>query len=472
MISSLTFPSSGVVRSGAAVFQSLFMAAVALFIAGAVNASEPDDEVAELSMKMLAVFGDEKSVYIDKLAALEDKSLIPTFVLGMRWTRGDGRIAKALSTLAGEEISTWHQAYQWQERHPEITPHPSFRDLKLWYLAKRDKRFVPLFQPPHGTREKMRIRFEEVVWGGTLYDGIPPLESPSMIAADDADYLLDDDLVFGVNINGDIRAYPLRIMGWHEMLNDTIGDVPVSLAYCTLCGSGILYETQVKGRDKPFDFGSSGLLYRSNKLMLDRETASLWNQFSGEPVVGSLAQSGIKLNIRPMAITTWSDWKSRNPRTTVLSLETGFARNYDSGFVYHRYFTSPNLMFPASVGDESVVARKDYIFGLRNIAGSKAWPLEVFGDKPIINDKVGRQSVVLIGDITSRSVRAYERDANEVFELMADNSLVTNETVWEVQESFLVSADGKSKRARVAGHLAYWFAWDSFVGLSSELYQD
>ena len=131
----------------------------------------------------------------------------------------------------------------------------------------------------------MRIRLEEVVWGGVQFDGIPSLDNATMINADKADYLLDTDLVFGIEINGDARAYPLRIMGWHEMANDVIGGVPVALAYCTLCGSGILYETLLEGSDDPLVFGSSGLLYRSNKLMFDRTTNSLWNQFSGEPVV-------------------------------------------------------------------------------------------------------------------------------------------------------------------------------------------
>ena len=91
-----------------------------------------------------------------------------------------------------------------------------------------------------------------------------------MTAAAAATYLNPDDRVFGVEINGDARAYPLRIANWHEMVNDIVGGVPVSLAYCTLCGAGILFDGRVAGRGRPFTFGSSGLLYRSNKLMYDR----------------------------------------------------------------------------------------------------------------------------------------------------------------------------------------------------------
>ena len=147
-------------------------------------------------------------------------------------------------------------------------------------------------------------------------------------------------------------------MGWHEMFNEVIGGVPVALAYCTLCGAGILFETQVEGQDAPFVFGSSGLLYRSNKLMFDRQTRSLWNQFTGEPVNGPLVDSGIRLKIRPVAITTWQDWRNTHPNTTVLALETGHFRDYGSGVVYRDYFRSPDLMFPALVDQSQLQLKK------------------------------------------------------------------------------------------------------------------
>jgi len=159
-----------------------------------------------------------------------------------------------------------------------------------------------------GADEPWLIPTSNVADGGPGKDGIPALVNPKLIAPQEAAYLIPEELVFGVKINGDVRAYPLRVLDWHEMFNDVIGGVPVSLAYCTLCGSGILYETTVAGRDQPFEFGSSGFLYRSNKLMYDRETNSLWNQFTGSPVVGELTNSGIVLKTRPVAITTWEDW--------------------------------------------------------------------------------------------------------------------------------------------------------------------
>ena len=441
---------------------------LALF-SGVVHADDTPD-VERLSWQMFSLQGEDKREPIQALSALNDKSLIPTLVLAMRWTGSNIYVAEALSKLAGQKITHWHEAYDFQELNPQIKPHESYHAIKMKLLGNTDKKFLDFFAGNFGKPDNMKIRLEEITWGGVLVDGITSLDNPKMIAANDADYLLDDDLVFGVEINGDIRAYPLRIMGWHEMFNDTIGGVPVALAYCTLCGAGILFETQVEGRDTPLVFGSSGLLYRSNKLMFDRETKSLWNQFTGEPVVGPLVQTDIKLKIRPNTITTWADWKAKHPNTKVLSLETGYARNYGSGVTYQAYFASPDLMFPAVVGDEKLVKRKDYIFGIRDVGAAKAWPIKAFVSQPVINDRVGLKNVVLIGDANTRTVRAYERDQGETFAQSEQGVLISKTGDWVLNEDFLVSKDGKNKRSRVPGHVAFWFAWDNYLGVKSDIY--
>jgi hypothetical protein len=208
------------------------------------------------------------------------------------------------------------------------------------------------------------IRLEEILWGGVPKDGIPALTNPALIRPAEADWLTADEPVFGVEIDGDARAYPLRILDWHEMLNDVVGGVPVTLAYCTLCGSGILYDTRVAGRSAPFVFGSSGFLYRSNKLMYDQATHSLWSQFTGRPVAGPLTGSGIELAALPLTVASWQDWRAAHPDTKVLSLATGHQRDYTPGQPYGDYFASPATMFPVLVADERL-APKDYVFGLR-----------------------------------------------------------------------------------------------------------
>ena len=283
-----------------------------------------------------------------------------------------------------------------------------------------------------------------------------------MIPAADATYLNPDDLVFGVEIDGDDRAYPLRIMNWHEMANDVVGGVPVSLAYCTLCGAAILFDGRVDGRSPAFTFGSSGLLYRSNKLMYDRQTDSLWDQFTGQPVSGALYRSGITLNVLPLVTTKWAAWRARHPQTKVLSLVTGYQRDYGPGVAYREYFGSPDLMFPAALRSDGL-AQKDVVFGIRAPGGVKAWPLSRFLPGRVINDRVGFLDVVVFGDAATRSVRAYDSGGRRFAAGATDDELREADQSgvdrrWKVTEAALVGPNGETL-PRLPGHLAYWFAW-------------
>ena len=412
----------------------------------------------------------EADAAIAAIVAAKRTDLIAGLILSLRFTRNrDVQIQDALRALTGaDRPAEWFDWMLWQEAHPEVIPDPSYAEFMRDLHLQIDPNFDVFFKPEYLRRDRMGIRIEEIAWGGVVKDGIPSLDSPAMIAASDADYMRSDDLVFGVAINGDVRAYPLRIMGWHEMFNDVIGGVPVALAYCTLCGAGILYDTRVAGRAKPLVFGSSGFLYRSNKLMFDRATHSLWNQFTGNPVVGRLADSGIKLAQRPVVIASWENWRNANAGTTILSLETGYRRNYDSGVVYQEYFASPDLMFPA-VADQGRQRQKDYVFGIQQFGAAKAWPIEAFARRPVINDAVADVAVVVIGDAETRSARAYERGELEF--ARRNGALVSGDgTTWTMGEEALIAPDGRSL-PRVAGHVAYWFAWDGYLGDAAELYK-
>ncbi len=407
---------------------------------------------------------------LDDLVRGGHREAIPAVILGMRY-QGRGALRSdyraAFERLTGTRANDWFEAMLWQEAHPEIRPHPSYRELKLESFERIDPNFLRFLGGDRSDPAKMRIRLEEISWGGVRVDGIPSLDNPTLVSAADASYLIDDDLVFGVEINGDARAYPLRIMGWHEMFNDVIGGVPVALAYCTLCGAGVLYETTVAGRPEPFVFGSSGFLYRSNKLMFDRQTDSLWNQFTGKAVAGPLVNSGIELKTRPVTITSWREWRTDHPDTKALSLRTGHRRNYASGAVYNEYFSSPDLMFP-SLGGGRNLTQKDYVFGLRVTAGAKAYPLNAFNGGRVINDRVGFQNVVLVGDASTRTVRAYDSGGRQ-FASAGRKQLRANDGVWVIDEENLTGPGGQ-RLARLPGHIAYWFGWQSFVGGESEFY--
>ena len=365
-------------------------------------------------------------------------------------------IDRALTSLTGAGVRGWFDWAVWQQEHPEIKPYSGYPALLSDLLARVDpsfRRFVSA-----GMRHELRL--EEIVWGGVRVDGIPALDEPRMIGAAAATYLNDDDRVFGVEIGGDARAYPLRVADWHEMVNDTVGGTKVSLAYCTLCGAGILFAGRVAGRAEAFTFGSSGLLYRSNKLMYDRATDSLWNQFTGRPVAGRLTGSGIELTVLPVVLAPWAEWRRAHPGTRVLAIETGFIRNYAAGAAYRDYFASDRLMFPAAVRNPAT--QKERAFGIRAPGGVRAWPLARFHGGAVLNEQVGLTDVVVVGDEESQTVRAYLSEGRR-FSAGDPGHLVASDGVWIITEAALVGPNHRTL-ARVPGHVGYRFAWEGYFG--------
>jgi len=422
--------------------------------------------LAEQSFALVVGSPADRQKALDLLAQSGRADVAPILILALRFAHSgfDTRLVRALERLTGTSPGNdWGDWMRWQEAHPEIGVLPGFARLQARIYDLID----PNFQVFLSGNVRHEIRLEEIAWGGVIKDGIPALTNPRLITASAATYLQPTDLVFGVAIGGDMRAYPLRIMDWHEMFNDVIGGIPVSLAYCTLCGSGILFDTSVEGQPQPFVFGSSGFLYRSNKLMYDAATHSLWNQFTGRPVVGPLTGSGIELKTRPVVIASWADWRARHPGTRVLALETGHQRDYSPGAAYGRYFASPELMFPTNV-DQSRLRQKDFVFALRSSGAERAWPLSLFEGGAVINDRAGVLDLVLIGDAATRTVRAY-RSEGLTFQRAANaHQVLHGGEVWQVTEDALVGPGGRAL-SRLPGHVAYWFAWSGYFGREGEL---
>jgi hypothetical protein len=156
-------------------------------------------------------------------------------------------------------------------------PHSQYGPFKGALYAAINSEFADFFVPP----VRASIRMDEIQWGGVSVNGIPPLDHPAVLGAADADYLRDSNLVFGIFINGVARAYPKHILAWHELVLDAVGGRELTIVYCTLCGTVIPFDSNVGGQVRKF--GTSGLLYRSNKLMFDHETKSLWSSLTGTP---------------------------------------------------------------------------------------------------------------------------------------------------------------------------------------------
>ncbi|MHA7836001.1 MAG: DUF3179 domain-containing protein [bacterium] len=186
------------------------------------------------------------------------------------------------------------------------------------------------------------IPASEILAGGPSRDGIPALEHPKTVPASRASWK-ERDLVLGVVLDGEARAYPIALLDWHELVNDTLGGRAILVSYCPLCGTGLVFDRRIEGETKRF--GVSGLLYRSDLLMYDRETESLWSQIAARAVTGPLM--GRRLQMIRSSFARWGEWKRRHPETTVLSRETGHRRSYDRS-PYGSYARSRELMFPAS----------------------------------------------------------------------------------------------------------------------------
>jgi hypothetical protein len=168
------------------------------------------------------------------------------------------------------------------------------------------------------------VNLDEVLSGGPPRDGIPSIDDPSFVAAAEDSSLTARDPVIGLIIDGDARAYPLRILTWHEIVNDTVGGVPVAVTYCPLCNAAIVFDRRVGGRT--LTFGTTGKLRRSDLIMYDRQTETWWQQFVGEGIAGDLA--GRVLETIPARLESWADFKARAPGGRVLIPNDPALRDY------------------------------------------------------------------------------------------------------------------------------------------------
>ena len=235
-----------------------------------------------------------------------------------------------------------------------------------------------------------------------------------------------------------------------------------------------MYSAKING--EPTTFGTSGMLYRSNKVMYDRLTNSLWNHLTGSPVIGPLWDSGIKLRLLPVVLTTWEEWLKLHPDTTVLDQETGlypasfYAPEDDPKAIYYDYFNAPETMFPVPNRSDRLET-KDIVLGVQLNDSYKAYSSAALREGRIVNDVVGDEEILVLGSAASQNARAYYRDGR-LFRLASSNgghlgipSVIMDDRgeTWQVTEEFLVNtADKSEKLVRIPTHMSFWFGWFQF----------
>jgi hypothetical protein len=273
---------------------------------------------------------------------------------------------------------------------------------------------------PDGT--KYLIHPSQLLGGGPAKDGIPSIDHPQFVTVSEADeWLSDDELGAAIVHKGVQRFYPFQILVYHEIVNDEVAGDAVMITYCPLCGSVIGYNRSIDG--SAVEFGTSGKLYNSNLVMYDRTTDSYWTQIEGRAIIGPM--TGKELQLFPVDVLTWADWKSAYPASEVLSKQTGFRRAYGSD-PYEGYYDKTGLYFPVA-NEDGRLFQKAVVFGIVFNGTAKAYPESNLKKGASFDDLVGSTLVAVNRDKVG-----------------------------------MVNISNKETGARIPHERDFWFAWAAF----------
>ncbi len=253
------------------------------------------------------------------------------------------------------------------------------------------------------------IRIDKIVSGGPDKDGIPAIDHPKFLKIPERIILQPDDRVLGMTYQGISKAYPIKILNHHEIVNDQFADEPVVITFCPLCGSGIAYSAKLSG--KTLHFGVSGLLYNSDVLLFDRETESLWSQLMNQAISGSMRGK----QLSPLAIThtTWEDWYNRFPDTWVLSDDTGYYRDYTKD-PYKGYHLDRNIWFPVEQ-QSGRYHPKEMVMGIEINGQFKAYAFsELAKAKSEINDQLAGKHYSIHYDPWHQTASITDNNGDEI----------------------------------------------------------
>lgn len=261
--------------------------------------------------------------------------------------------------------------------------------------------------------KKSKIDLNKLLQGCPAKDCIPAIDNPKFISATEAEktnQIEDTDVVFAISRKGVNRAYPQRILNWHEVVNDSVAGVPILLTFCPLCGTAIGFE-----RPSDTTFGVSGKLVNSNLVMYDRKTQTLWQQLGGEAIVGDLV--GQKLKTFPVDTLLWKDWKKLHSDTQVLSQDTGYSRDY-SVYPYGTYEQDRSVYFPAEGQNDTRLHPKAIVWGVEVNDKFKAYEDKKLSEVGMLKDNFNGANLT-IGRNQQGQVRVAKEDGNQIIPVRA-----------------------------------------------------
>ncbi len=320
------------------------------------------------------------------------------------------------------------------------------------------------------------VDYDEIIAGGPPRDGIPSLDQPAFVGQEEASaWLATTEPVIALELNGETRAYPVQILTWHEIVNDEVGGVPVAVTFCPLCNSAVVFDRRVG--EQVYEFGVSGLLRNSDLIMYDRTTESLWQQFTGEGIVGQHA--GDRLTIVPASLISFAEFRAAYPDAPVLSRETGYSRQYGvNPYVGYDSSTQPFLF--RGPPDPRLPAMMRVV-GVNLNGVQIAYPYDVLVERGVIHDVIAGQSVVVFHSFGTNSAlgaaviaEAEDVGATGVFAPIADGQALTftlsDGRILDEQTGSMWNLAGQAVEGELAGACLeriaatdhFWFSWAAF----------
>ena len=332
---------------------------------------------------------------------------------------------------------------------------------------------------------KHSVAYSEILSGGPPRDGLRSIDEPKFINPDEAaQWLADNEPVIALEIDGDARAYPLQIITWHEIINDTVGGVPAVVTFCPLCNSALAFDRRVY--DQVFEFGVSGLLRNSDLIMYDRTTETLWQQFTGDAIVGDL--TGQRLTFLPTAIVSFADFRAAHPNGLVLSRDTGLRGDYGSN-PYAGYDTYDHVLsaggnlalFQGQVDGRLAAADRVVTISLDDEGLDVAYPLALLSEVGVINDHQGGRDLAVFfttGTASALGARiiadAQDVGATGVFDPNLDGQKLTfrldGDKIVDQETQSTWNILGQAIDGPLAGRALepvvhgdhFWFSWAAF----------
>lgn len=343
----------------------------------------------------------------------------------------------------------------------------------------------PNEEPPAGATTQFNtdfsihsVPYSEVLSGGPPKDGIPAVDNPKYASIEEANGWLDDlEPVIALQVEGTARAYPIQILMWHEIANDVLGDVPVTVTFCPLCNTGIAFERTLNG--EVFDFGTTGRLRFSNLIMYDRQTETWWQQASGEAIAGEL--TGQQLTFLPASLISWEEFKNIFPEGDVLSRDTGFSRTYGRNPYtgYDNINSSPFLYRGPDTPDALPAVARVLTVDLGEEA--VAYPYSILEEIKVVNDTIDGEDIVVFWEAGTASALdsssiAEGRDVGtaNAFSRLVDGESLTfsfdGENIVDDKTGSVWNILGQAVHGELEGrHLEpvvsvnhFWFSWAAF----------